>query len=275
MEILLIVHIHWASDARDQRSHAGLHSFKANQQCGIHMYTAFFHYIVIVFVRNYHNMVNTYCIHMYTTLLVTWETVKPCMRSRMLCMRCSVYVYLLNVILCSKFEQYRTDLHIQECLLGPPDCGTCRNCLLSKLMAPPLTGYLSWGWCNFAVFTGSRWGFIRSSGLTDRLGEDPVMFKMGILMLTSLMSTKSDDVGTSLSEIWGTARTWSSGTSILVITNLASLDIEFTFRTGLFPFRLLRDLLPCSQGYIFSSNDRHFDIISQHKKLYFYCSCIM
>ena len=57
------------------------------------MYTVYFHNIVIIFVRNYHNMVKKYCIHMYTMLLVPWETVKPCMRSLISCMRCSVYVY--------------------------------------------------------------------------------------------------------------------------------------------------------------------------------------
>ena len=87
-EGLVKVHIHWASHARDPWSHARLHSFPGNQKCGLHkhIYTVFFHHIVIVFVRNYHNMVNKYCIHIYTTLLVTWETVK-------LCMRCSVYVH--------------------------------------------------------------------------------------------------------------------------------------------------------------------------------------
>ena len=34
-----------------------------------------------------------YCIHIYTTLLVTFETMKPCMRSLISCMRCSVYVH--------------------------------------------------------------------------------------------------------------------------------------------------------------------------------------
>ena len=93
-QVSLKVHIHWASHARDPWSHARLHSFPGNQQCCLHMYTVFFHHIVIVFVRNYHNMVKKYCIHMYTTLLVTWETVKPLMRSRTSCMRCSVYVHL-------------------------------------------------------------------------------------------------------------------------------------------------------------------------------------
>ena len=33
-----MVHIYWASDARNQWSHAKLHIFLGNQQCGIHMY---------------------------------------------------------------------------------------------------------------------------------------------------------------------------------------------------------------------------------------------
>jgi len=40
----------------------------------MHMYTVFFQCIVIVFVGNYHNMVKKYCMHMLTTLLVSWET---------------------------------------------------------------------------------------------------------------------------------------------------------------------------------------------------------
>ena len=43
------------------------------------------------------NMVkNTVYICKYTTLLVTWDTVKPCMSSRISCMRCSLYVHLQN-----------------------------------------------------------------------------------------------------------------------------------------------------------------------------------
>ena len=44
----IMVHIHWASHARNQWSHARLHIFLGKQQCGIHMYAVFFHYIVIV-----------------------------------------------------------------------------------------------------------------------------------------------------------------------------------------------------------------------------------
>ena len=44
------------------------------------MYTVYFHHIMIVSDKNHHNMVKKYCIHMYTTLLDTWETVQPCMR---------------------------------------------------------------------------------------------------------------------------------------------------------------------------------------------------
>ena len=50
----------------------------------------FWFWIVIVSNKSYHNMVKKYCIHMYTTLFVTWETVKPCMRSRISSMRCSL-----------------------------------------------------------------------------------------------------------------------------------------------------------------------------------------
>ena len=39
---LLKVHIHWASDARNQWSHSRLHSFPSNQQYGIHKNTVFF-----------------------------------------------------------------------------------------------------------------------------------------------------------------------------------------------------------------------------------------
>ena len=89
----LVVHIHWASHARDPWSHATLHRFKGNQQCGMLMCIVFFHHIMIVFVRNYYNTVKKYCIHKYTTLMVTLETVNPYMRSRISCMRCSVYVF--------------------------------------------------------------------------------------------------------------------------------------------------------------------------------------
>ena len=41
------------------------------------MCTVFVHHIVIVFVRNYHYMVKKYGIHLYTTFLVSWESVKP------------------------------------------------------------------------------------------------------------------------------------------------------------------------------------------------------
>ena len=50
----------------------------------------------VLCVRNYHNMVKIYYLYMYATLLVTCETVKPCMRSRISCMRCSVYVHHKN-----------------------------------------------------------------------------------------------------------------------------------------------------------------------------------
>ena len=56
-----MVHIHWASHARNQRSHARLHIFSGNKLYGLHKYTAFFYHIVIVYVRNYHNMVKKYC----------------------------------------------------------------------------------------------------------------------------------------------------------------------------------------------------------------------
>ena len=36
---------------------ARLHIFLGNQKCGMHMSAVFFHHIVIVLVRNYHNMV--------------------------------------------------------------------------------------------------------------------------------------------------------------------------------------------------------------------------
>ena len=91
---ILMVHIHWASDARDPWSHAGLPSFPDNQHHGMHMYTVFLYHIVIVSDKNYHNMVKNYFTLMYTILLVTWETVKPCTRSRISCIRCSVYVHL-------------------------------------------------------------------------------------------------------------------------------------------------------------------------------------
>ena len=98
------VHLYWTSVlvcsicamhiARDPWSCARLHSFPGNQQCGIHVYTVLFHHIVIVSDKNYHNMVKKFCMHMYTILLVTWETVKHCVRSRISCMRCSVCVHL-------------------------------------------------------------------------------------------------------------------------------------------------------------------------------------
>ena len=40
-------------------------------------------------VEYIYNMVKKYCIHMYNTLLVIWETVKPFMRSRILLSVCA------------------------------------------------------------------------------------------------------------------------------------------------------------------------------------------
>ena len=37
-----------------------------NQQYGIHKYTVFFYHIVMVYIRNDHNMVKKYCILIYT-----------------------------------------------------------------------------------------------------------------------------------------------------------------------------------------------------------------
>ena len=77
------MHIHWASDARDQWSHARLHNFPDNKLYGIHKYTVFFYHIVIVYVRNYHNMVKKYCLE----ALHEKKKLKPCMRSLISCMR--------------------------------------------------------------------------------------------------------------------------------------------------------------------------------------------
>ena len=49
-------------------AHARLHNFSDNKLYGMHKYTIFFHHIVIVLVRNYHNMVKKYYIHIYTTI---------------------------------------------------------------------------------------------------------------------------------------------------------------------------------------------------------------
>ena len=65
-ERTLMVHIHWASDERDQWSHARLHNFPGNKLYGIHKYAVFFYHIVIISDINYHNMVKKYCILMYT-----------------------------------------------------------------------------------------------------------------------------------------------------------------------------------------------------------------
>ena len=51
----ILVHIHWASHARNQWLHTRLHIYL--QQCGIHMYTVFFHHIVKASDKNYHNTV--------------------------------------------------------------------------------------------------------------------------------------------------------------------------------------------------------------------------
>ena len=47
----LMVHIHWASHARYPWSHARLPRFPGNYQCGMHIYTVFFHYIMIVLTK--------------------------------------------------------------------------------------------------------------------------------------------------------------------------------------------------------------------------------
>ena len=62
---LFMVHIYWVSDARDQWSHARLHKFPGNKLCGIYKYTILVYHIVIVYVRNDHNMVKKYSIPMY------------------------------------------------------------------------------------------------------------------------------------------------------------------------------------------------------------------
>ena len=117
------VHIHWASHARDLWSHTRLYSFLGKQQSGTYKYTVFFHHIVIVSDKNYHNMVKKYCILIYNTLLVTWKTVKPYMRSQILCMRCSVYVNFyklkekLNEWLDEKFNDRRQTPQFPEWFL--------------------------------------------------------------------------------------------------------------------------------------------------------------
>ena len=87
---LLMVHIHWASHARDPWSHARFHSFAGNPVVYTFVHSIF-HHIVIVSDKNYHNKVKKYCIHLYTTLLEV--NVKPCMKSLISCVRCSVYVH--------------------------------------------------------------------------------------------------------------------------------------------------------------------------------------
>ena len=77
----LLVHIHWASHARNQWSHVRLQFFFLMQG----FIAVFFHHIVIVSDITYHNMVkNTvYLCIPYSLLPVK---MKPCMR-------CSVYVH--------------------------------------------------------------------------------------------------------------------------------------------------------------------------------------
>ena len=55
--IRLMVHIHWASDARNQWSHSRLHNFPGNKLYGMHKNKILLYYIVIVYVRNDHTMV--------------------------------------------------------------------------------------------------------------------------------------------------------------------------------------------------------------------------
>ena len=72
----LMVHIHWASHARNQWSHARLHIFPGNKLYGIHKYTVFVYHIVIVYVRSYHNMVKKYCcevLHEKKKLSLAWD----------------------------------------------------------------------------------------------------------------------------------------------------------------------------------------------------------
>ena len=63
--------------------------FVVNKLYGIHKHTVFFHHIVIVYIRNYHNMVKINCLE----ALHEKKKLKPCMRSLISCMRCSVYVH--------------------------------------------------------------------------------------------------------------------------------------------------------------------------------------
>ena len=89
-----MVHIHLASHARDQWSHGRLHIFLGNKLYGIHKYTVFFLPYCDHFRHKLSQYDKKYCILIYAILLITWETVKPCMRSQISCIRCSVYVHL-------------------------------------------------------------------------------------------------------------------------------------------------------------------------------------
>ena len=76
MESTAMENIHWASHARNQWSHARLHIFAGNILYGILNYTVFFYHIVIVYVRNYHNMVKKYCLealHEKKKLSLAWD----------------------------------------------------------------------------------------------------------------------------------------------------------------------------------------------------------
>ena len=84
-----MVHILWASHARNQWSDARLHIFLGNKLYGIHKYTVFFYQIVIVYVRYYHNIVKKYCLE----ALHEKKKLKPSIRSLISCMKCSVYVH--------------------------------------------------------------------------------------------------------------------------------------------------------------------------------------
>ena len=60
----------------------------------MHKYTVYFYHIVIVYVRNYHNMLKKYCLE----ALHEKKKFKPCMRSLISCMRYSVYVHHYGLI---------------------------------------------------------------------------------------------------------------------------------------------------------------------------------
>ena len=103
----VMVHIHWASHARNQWSHARLHIFPGKKLNGIHKYTVFFNHILIVYVRNYHNKVKKYCLEaMHEITDFVHEMFSVCVPLHFPCSCCPINMLHFNKKIFIKKMQY-------------------------------------------------------------------------------------------------------------------------------------------------------------------------